>query len=88
MLTMILVGIKAQNLSIDECRNLAIENNNQLKNARLEIKASKETKKEAFTKYFPSVSGNAMAVNANTSMVKADIVIPNLGELPDRKSVV
>ena len=79
---MILVGIKAQNLSIDECRNLAIENNNQLKNARLEIKASKETKKEAFTKYFPSVSGNAMAVNANTSMVKADIVIPNLGELP------
>ena len=75
-------GINAQIMTIDECRTQAIENNKQLMNARLEMDASKETKKEAFTNYFPTVSATGMAINANTEMVKMDAEVPIVGELP------
>ena len=72
----------AQTFTVDECKKLALENNNQLKNARLEISASKETEKEVFTNYFPAVSGAAMGVAANTGMAKLDFELPGVGSLP------
>ena len=46
-------------LSLDSCRALALQNNLTLKNAALDVAASEEVKKQAFTKYFPNVSAFA-----------------------------
>ena len=76
------VNAYAQNLNIDECRNLAIANNNKLKQAALEIRMSEETGKETFTGYFPTVSAEGFAVNANTDMAKINFGIPGVGNMP------
>jgi outer membrane protein TolC len=43
-------------LSLEKCRALTLENNAGVRNARLSAEAAEQTKKEAFTKYFPNVS--------------------------------
>ena len=48
-------------LSLDSCKAMAIRNQAELKNSQLAIDAAKETKKAAFTNYFPSVSATATA---------------------------
>ena len=42
--------------SLAECRELALKNNVAVKNAALEVAASEQTKRAAFTNYFPTVS--------------------------------
>jgi outer membrane protein TolC len=44
-------------LTLQQCKELALKNNAQAKNAELAIEIAAQQKKEAFTKYFPSVSG-------------------------------
>ncbi|MGL4327904.1 MAG: TolC family protein, partial [Tannerellaceae bacterium] len=77
-------GLMAQGYTLEQCRQMALENNHQLQNAQLEIDAAKQTRKEAFTHYFPTVSAAGMTVNANTSMAQMDIPvpIPGVGSLP------
>ena len=66
-------GLSAQRvLSLDECRELALENNVAVKNARLSSRAAQETRKEAFTKYFPNVSVNAIAFTTDKSLLQHD----------------
>ncbi|MBO4281901.1 MAG: efflux RND transporter permease subunit [Bacteroidales bacterium] len=48
-------------LSLDSCKALAMRNQKEMKNSQLAIDAAKETKKAAFTKYFPTVSASASA---------------------------
>ncbi|MGL5704725.1 MAG: TolC family protein [Tannerellaceae bacterium] len=77
-------GLMAQGYTLEQCRQMALENNHQLQNAQLEIDAAKQMRKEAFTHYFPTVSAAGMTVNANTSMAQMDIPvpIPGVGSLP------
>ena len=67
-------------LSLEECREMALENNAKMKNARLDIEGAREGKKEAFTKYFPNVSAVGTAFKANHGMMDMS-VIPGLLEL-------
>ena len=67
-------------LSLEECREMALENNAKMKNARLDVEGAREGKKEAFTKYFPSVSAVGTAFKANHGMMDMS-VIPGLLEL-------
>ncbi|MBO4402156.1 MAG: efflux RND transporter permease subunit, partial [Bacteroidales bacterium] len=69
-------------LSLDSCRSLAMRNQAELKNSQLAVEAAKETKKAAFTKYFPSVSASAAAfqmanplIDLDTKKDKADLNI-------------
>jgi outer membrane protein TolC len=48
-----------ESLTLERCKELALKNNAQAKNAGLAIEMAEQQKKEAFTKYFPSVSGIA-----------------------------
>ena len=48
-------------LSLDSCKALALRNRQELQNSRLSVEAAQETKKAAFTKYFPNVSASAAA---------------------------
>ena len=67
-------------LSLEECREMALENNAKMKNARLDVEGAREGKKEAFTKYFPNVSAVGTAFKANHGMMDMS-VIPGLLEL-------
>lgn len=50
--------------SLEDYKKMAVENNHNIKNSRLEIDAAKQTQKSAFTNYFPSVSANAFGMSA------------------------
>jgi outer membrane protein TolC len=62
-----------RNLTIDECRTYAINNNIKLQNAKTAIEAANETSKEAFTNYFPQISGSAFGYNANKGLLQMEM---------------
>ena len=55
----------SQTLSLYECKELALENNKVLKESQLKLDASEKIKKNAFTKYFPTVSASATAFKSS-----------------------
>lgn len=59
--------------TIEECRTLALENNVKMRNARNDVEAALQTKKEAFTAYYPNISATGMAFNANTGIIEAEL---------------
>ena len=60
-------------LSIQDCIDMALENNIELKNSQLEIDKARATKKEAQTAYFPTVTAQALAFNALNPMISFGI---------------
>lgn len=63
------VSVQAQTadtlrLSVQDCIDLAIENNIPLKNSQLEIQKARATKNEARSEYFPKISAQAFAFDA------------------------
>ncbi len=71
-------SVYAQKYDLEACRNLALENNKQIKKVNLELKASKQEKKYAFTKYFPKIDAQAMAMKSSDYMLKQQIPAMNL----------
>ena len=63
-------------LTLEQCLELAKQNNRTLQNAALEIEMAKEQRKEVFTKYFPDLQANLLAFRAFDEMVKGDGTIP------------
>lgn len=59
----------------------ARSNNITLRNADRSIASAQEQRKEAFTKYFPTVSGSAGWFDNAKSLVSADVAIPGVGNL-------
>lgn len=73
-------------LSLEQLKTLALQNNIAVRNARRNIDAAQLQRKEAFTKYFPNVSGTGAWFNANKGMAKMDVntsemISPELGAL-------
>ena len=71
-----LFAANAQTYTLDSCINLALRNNIELKNAGLDIEASQEVKKQAFSKYFPKINafaGGYYAINPLISYSIDDI---------------
>ena len=62
-------------LSLSQLKDSALHNNIAIRNAYHDIDAAQEQRKEAFTKYFPNVSGTGLWVNTNKGMAKMDINI-------------
>ena len=62
-----------QRLSIQDCIDMALENNIELKNSQLEINKARATKNEARAKYFPTVSAQALAFDALNPMLSFGI---------------
>lgn len=70
----LMVNLSAQTkYSIDDCKQMAIENNRTIKNSQLEVKAAKEVKKDAFTNYFPSVSASGFGFKAKDPLLALDM---------------
>ena len=62
-----------QRLSVQDCIDMALENNMELKNSQLEINKAKATKNEARAEYFPTVSVQALAFDALNPMISFGI---------------
>ncbi len=70
--------------TLQQLKDSALHNNIAIRTAKLNIDAAQQQRKEAFTKYFPNVSGTGLWFNANQGMVKtdmnlADYITPELG---------
>jgi outer membrane protein TolC len=72
------LSASAQVLSLDACKIFAIENNRQLKEARMQLEASGQVRKNAFTNYFPRVDAGALAFKSNKALLEAEIPEMNL----------
>jgi len=58
-----------QRLSVQECIDMALQNNIELKNSQLEIDKARATKNEARAEYFPTISAQALAFDALNPML-------------------
>ena len=63
--------------SLEQLKQLAVENNYNLRSARNAIEQSKEVKSEALTKYFPQVSALGFGFQNNKPMIDLDIELPD-----------
>ncbi|MBR0433156.1 MAG: TolC family protein [Bacteroidaceae bacterium] len=71
-------------LTLNQLLDSALQNNLATRDARLAIQAANEQRREAFTNFFPNISGTALWFNANKSMARMDIdpsefITPELG---------
>jgi outer membrane protein TolC len=74
----------AQTYSLQQLKDSALHNNIAVRRARHAIDAAQQQRKEAFTKYFPSVSGTGLWFNANKGMAQTELnlseqITPELG---------
>lgn len=67
--------------SLQQVLDSARHNNIALRNADRSITSAQEQRKEAFTKYFPTVSGTAGWFDNAKSLVSADVAIPGAGSI-------
>ena len=76
--------IEAQTYSLQQLKDSALHNNIAMRSARLDIDAAQQQRKEAFTNYFPNISGTGLWFNPNKGMAKMDMnlseqISPELG---------
>ena len=64
--------------TLEQLKQLAVENNYNLRSARNAIEQSKEVQSEAFTKYFPQVSALGFGFQNNKPMIDYDIELPSV----------
>jgi outer membrane protein TolC len=60
-------------LTLSQLKDSALRNNIAIRTTHLGIEAARQQRKEAFTKYFPNVSGTGLWFNANKGMAQASI---------------
>ncbi|MFO7370541.1 MAG: TolC family protein [Bacteroidales bacterium] len=65
--------------TLKQCKKMALENNVQVRNSNLELLASEQVKKAAFTNYFPKISATAMSFRFNEPLFNLDV---EGGQLP------
>lgn len=72
------LNASAQPYTLEACKNLALENNHQLQSRHLESDMAAQTKREALTHFFPTISATGMVFNANHPTVQMDFTLPVL----------
>jgi len=64
-------SLQAQKVyTLAECRQMALDNNVKIKNGRLAIEQAREQEKEAFSKYFPTVSASGTYFRSNNLLTQ------------------
>jgi outer membrane protein TolC len=70
------ISVYAQEVfALEKCKELALRNNVKAQNSQLSLGAAEQARKEAFTKYFPSVSATGVGFKANNPMMEMDLPI-------------
>ena len=70
--------------TLQQLKDSALHNNIAIRNARHGVEAAQQQRKEAFTKYFPNVSGTGLWFNANKGMMQttidpSEVITPEVG---------
>lgn len=63
----------AQTYTLEQIKDSALQHNYAVRSARYGVEAAQQQRKEAFTKYFPNVSGTGLWFNANKGMAQTTI---------------
>ena len=76
--------VSAQTYTLEQLMDSALHNNIAIRSAQYDIEAASQQRKEAFTKYFPNVSGTGLWFNANKSMAQttlnpSEMISPEMG---------
>lgn len=82
-------GVSGQGvMSLEDCRQLAIENNKKLKIADEQIKSAQAKRQEAFTKYLPGIdaTGAYMRNQKEINLLSEDALLPVLSFDPAKKT--
>ena len=61
------------NLTLETCKALAIQNNIKIQNSQLELDSAKQIKNAAFTKFFPSISAGGSIFQAANPLMEMTI---------------
>ena len=81
ILSLIVMGCalsaSAQTYTLEQIKDSALHNNIAIRSAKYNIATAQQQRKEAFTKYFPNVSGTGLWFNANKGMAQTTL---NLSE--------
>ena len=67
------LSIAQRSYSLDQILDSARQNNITLRNAQRSVEAAEQQRKEAFTKFFPTVSATGFGFTASKGMAKMDI---------------
>ena len=68
------LSTRAQEIyTLEKCKDLVLKNNAKTLNSRLSTEAAAQTKKEAFTKYFPSLNAMGVGFKANKPMMSMEM---------------
>jgi outer membrane protein TolC len=78
------MSASAQTYTLQQIKDSALHNNFAVRCAKYGVEAAQQQRKEAFTKYFPNVSGTGLWFNANKGMAQTTInpsasISPELG---------
>ena len=78
------ISVSAQTYTLEQLKDAAFRNNITVRNAQRSVEAAQQQRKEAFTKYFPNVSGTGLWFNANKGMAQttvnpSEIMSPEIG---------
>ena len=65
--------VSAQTYTLEQLMDSALHNNIAIRSAQYDIEAASQQRKEAFTKYFPNVSGTGLWFNANKGMAQTTL---------------
>ena len=76
--------VSAQTYTLEQLKDSALHNNFAIRSAQYDMEAASQQRKEAFTKYFPNVSGTGLWFNANkamgqTTLNPSEMIPPELG---------
>ena len=67
------LSASAQTYTLQQIKDSALQNNIAIRSAQHNIDAAQQQRKEAFTKYFPNVSGTGLWFNANKGMAQTTV---------------
>jgi len=67
------LSASAQTYTLQQIKDSALQNNIVIRSAQHNIEAARQQRKEAFTKYFPNVSGTGLWFNANKGMAQTSV---------------
>ena len=67
------ITLHAQTYTLQQLKDSAFQNNIAVRTARHNIEAAHQQRQEAFTKFFPNVSGTGAWFNANRGMARMDV---------------
>ena len=67
------LSASAQTYTLQQIKDSALQNNIAIRSAQHGIEAAQQQRKEAFTKYFPNVSGTGLWFNANKGMAQTTV---------------